>query len=62
MSGDEQALLDLYEQIRREVTEGARLVDLAEDEISQAMQRHPAEADPHLPRVPLLVPTVSSRG
>lgn len=62
MSGDEQSLADLYQQVRQEVTEGARLVDVAEDEISQAMRRHSGEADRIYHAFPLLVPTVTSRG
>lgn len=53
---------DLYEQVRREVAEGARLVDWAEDEISHAMERHPEQADRIYHAFPLLTPTVSSRG
>ena len=56
-----ESLADLFERVRREVTQAVRLADWAEDEIGQAMKRHPGEADRIYHAFPLLTPTVSSR-
>jgi hypothetical protein len=58
---DDRAVMELYLEVRREVTEGSKLVDWAEDEIDQAMKRHPTEADRIFHAFPLLVPTLSSQ-
>lgn len=60
MSGADQ-LMDLYQCVRQEVTEGSRLVDWAEGEIDKAMKRHPAGADRIFHAFPLLSSALSSQ-
>lgn len=56
-SVNENELMKLYRDIKREVEEASERIGWAEDEIKQAIGRHPAEADTLFHSFPLLKPT-----
>jgi hypothetical protein len=55
-SVNENELVKLYLGIKREVADAYVWIDWAEDEIKQAISRHPAEADALFHSFPLLTP------
>jgi hypothetical protein len=60
MTGADE-ITELFCQVQREVAEATALVDVAEDEIAQAIKRHPDAADDLFHAYPLLLPAIVSR-